>query len=110
MREWPSPENTKAVERFLGFANHHRNLIARFSEIAAPLYPVTGKASFRWGGGEAQQQSFDALIERLTSPPVLAMPTTDGNFVLGTDASDLAIGGELSQIQDGHVCQRSALR
>ena len=99
VRDWPIPQNAKAVERFLSFANYHRNFIARFSDIAEPLYTVTGKASFRWG--EAQQQSFDALIERLTRPPVLAIPTTDGDFVLDTDASDLAIGGELSQIQDG---------
>ena len=32
---------------------------------------------------------------------MLAIPTSEGNFVLDTDASDLAIGGELSQIQDG---------
>ena len=60
---------------------------------------MTGKASFRWGG--EQQQSFEASVERLTSPPVLAIPTSEGKFVLDTDASDLAIGGELSQIQDG---------
>ena len=60
---------------------------------------MPGKASFRWR--EAQQQSFDALIERLTSPSVLAIPTTECNFVLDTEASDLAIGGELSQIQNG---------
>ena len=53
VKEWPTPQNTKAVERFLGFAKYHRNFIARFSEIAAPLYAVTGKASFRWG--KAQQ-------------------------------------------------------
>ena len=63
---------------------------------------MTGKASFVWGrgrGGGEQQQSFDAFIERLTSPPVLAIPTTTGQFVLDTDASDLAIDGELNQMQ-----------
>ena len=99
VRDWPTPQNAKAVERFLGFANYHRNFKACFSEIATPLYAVTGKASFRWGG--EQQQSFEAFVERLTSPPVLAIPTSEGKFVLDTDASDLAIGGELSQIQDG---------
>ena len=48
MRDWPIPQNAKAVERFLGFANYHRNFVAGFSEIAAPLYAVTGKASFSW--------------------------------------------------------------
>ena len=98
VRDWPTQQNAKAVQRFLSFANYHRNVISRFSETAAPLYAVTGKASFRWG--EEQQQSFEALGARLTSP-VLAIPTTEGKFVLDTDASDLAIGGELSQIQDG---------
>ena len=84
VRDWPTPRNAKAVERFLSFANYHRNFIARFSELAAPLYAVTGKASFRLG--EEQQQSFEALVERLTSPPVLAIPTTEGKFVLDTDA------------------------
>ena len=60
---------------------------------------MTGRASFRWEG--EQQQSFEALVERLTSPPVLSIPTSEGKFVLDTDASDLSIGGELSQIQDG---------
>ena len=91
VKEWPNPPNTKAVERFLGFGNYHRNFIARFFEIAAPLYAVTGKASFRWG--EAQQPSFDALIERLTSPSVLAIPTTDGNFILDTARQTLPLAG-----------------
>ena len=81
VREWPTPQNAKAVESFLGFAiaNYHRNFIARFSEIAAPLYAVTGKTSFCLE--EAHQQSFHAIIERFTSPPVLTIPTTDGNFL-----------------------------
>ena len=32
---------------------------------------------------------------------MLAIPTSEGNFGLDTDASDLAIGGDLSQIRDG---------
>ena len=35
------------------------------------------------------------------SPPVLALPTLDGEFVLDTDASAEAIWTEFSQIQDG---------
>ena len=47
VRDWPTPHNAKAVERFLDFSNYHRNFIARFSEIAAPLYTFNCKASFR---------------------------------------------------------------
>ena len=52
VQEWPVPVNSKAVERFLGFANYHRNFIPRFSEIAAPLYALTGKRAFRWEGAQ----------------------------------------------------------
>lgn len=36
----------------------------------------------------------------MTEPPVLTIPDNHGNFVLDTDASDYAVGGELSQIQN----------
>lgn len=48
-----------------------------------------------------QQEAFDKLINLLLEPPVLAIPTSTGHFILDTDASDFAVGGEFSQIQDG---------
>ncbi|KAL5484275.1 hypothetical protein EMCRGX_G020744 [Ephydatia muelleri] len=38
--------------------------------------------------------------ERLTTPPVLAFPQFDREFLLATDASDSAIGAVLSQVDD----------
>ena len=37
----------------------------------------------------------------MTIPPVLAYPNAKDQFILDTDASDLAIGAVLSQVQDG---------
>jgi len=42
------------------------------------------------------------VLLALTSPPVLAMPIDDGEFVFDTDASDFAIGAVLSQKQGGY--------
>jgi hypothetical protein len=39
--------------------------------------------------------------EALSSSPCLAYPRPEGHFILDTDASDITIGAELSQIQDG---------
>ncbi|MCG8045980.1 MAG: Ty3/Gypsy family RNase HI domain-containing protein, partial [Candidatus Thiodiazotropha endolucinida] len=96
---WPEPKSSKDVERFLGLANYHRSFVKNFAEIAVPLYKLTGKQKFIWG--EQQAESFRALKEALTSPPVLTLPNQSDEFILDTDASDTAIGAELLQIQNG---------
>jgi hypothetical protein len=60
---------------------------------------VTGKKPFHWG--PEQQTAFEGLISALTSPPTLAMPISEGMFVLDTDASGDTIRAELSQVQEG---------
>nr|XP_054774101.1 uncharacterized protein LOC129282203 [Lytechinus pictus] len=47
------------------------------------------------------QTAFDELKQRLISAPILAYPSTGGEFILDTDASKEGIGGVLSQVQDG---------
>ena len=86
------------VERFLGLANYHRTFDKEFAGIAFPLYRVTGK-QFKWD--EEQQVAFDTFKAALTNPPVLALPNSVDEFVLDTDASDVAVAGELIQIHDG---------
>ena len=41
------------------------------------------------------------MKQRLTSEPILALPTDDGTYVLDTDASDFGLGEILSQDQNG---------
>ena len=51
--------------------------------------------------GDKQQKPFDTLKESLTEPPVLTLPNLTDHFILDTDASEYAIGGELIQVQNG---------
>ena len=37
----------------------------------------------------------------MVQPPVLALPNAHDEFILDTDASNTAIGGELTQVQNG---------
>ena len=99
VKQWPVPTDSKQVERFMGLANYHRGFIKNFSELAAPLYAVTGKKLFVWGS--AQESAFNALKEALTSPPILALPKENDPFILDTDASNEAIGAVLIQVQNG---------
>jgi transposase InsO family protein len=98
VREWPTPQNSKDVERFMGLANYHRGFVKEFSKLADPLYTVIGKNKFKWD--DAQQIAFSAIKEALTKPPILALPNLEDHFILDTDASDVAIGAELIQCQN----------
>ena len=99
VKNWPTPRCSKDVERFAGLANYHRGFVKNFSKLASPLYQVVGKNKFRWG--EEQEKAFTTLKEALTNPPVLALPNQVDSMLIDTDASDLAVGAELIQIQNG---------
>ena len=47
------------------------------------------------------QTAFETLKMRLTSAPILALPTDEGTYIIDTDASDSGLGSVLSQRQDG---------
>lgn len=97
--DWPIPTCSKDVQKFLGLANYHRAFVKEFADIAEPLFRVVGKNGFRWE--QEQQDAFEELQTALTNPPVLALPNQQDEFILDTDASNLAVGAELIQIQDG---------
>ena len=98
--EWPVPKCRKDLERFLGFVNYHREFVQGTAGRTAPLYQLTGSCT-RWNWTEERQRAFEDLKKVMTSPPVLGFPNARDLFVLDKDASDLAIGAELSQVQDG---------
>ena len=98
--EWPTPTNVEEVRSFVGLASYYRRYVRDFAKIAAPLHALM-KKNQRFCWTELAQKSFEELKVALTSPPILAMPSDTGEFVLDTDASDSAIGSVLSQRQDG---------
>jgi len=99
VKEWKTPIKVKDVESFLGFANFYRCFIQNFSHIAKPLNELKGKKEWKWE--EEHQRAFEELKEKITSQPVLALPKREGKFRVETDTSGHAIGGVLSQEQEG---------
>ncbi|KAL0172527.1 hypothetical protein M9458_032838, partial [Cirrhinus mrigala] len=88
---WPTPDNHKAVQRFLGFANFYRRLIRGFSQIALPLTSLTStQRRFCWS--EQAQEAFDKLKSRFVSAPILKNPDPSRQFVVEVDASEVGVG------------------
>ncbi len=112
LRNWPVPKNIKEVRQFLGFAGYYRRFVKNYSRIIRPInnlligHPTNQKtkknrSSVPWEWNADQQDAFDTLIEKLTSPPVLAYADYSKPFVLHTDASGDGLGAVLYQEQDG---------
>ncbi|KAL0445246.1 UNVERIFIED_CONTAM: Transposon Ty3-G Gag-Pol polyprotein [Sesamum latifolium] len=79
-------ENATEVRSFLGLAGYYRRFVEGFSIIAGPLTKLLRKGvAFQWT--EQCQQSFDELKRRLTSTPILTLPSGSGGYVVYTDAS-----------------------
>ena len=111
VKNWPIPTNPEQVRSFLGFVGYYRKFIQNFSRIARPLIDVmaTGKKtkgkqqnSPKWKWGNEQTAAFEALKEKLITPPILGYPDFSRPFELHTDACGTGLGAVLYQSQDGH--------
>lgn len=97
IKEWPKPTNLKEVQSFVGTLNFYRRLVKGFSKVAAPLTNLTKKdTAFRMN--QACEEAFEKLKELITSEPILQIFDPEKESVLETDASDEALGAQLSQM------------
>ena len=98
LRDWEIPRNKTEMQSFLGFANYYREFIPWHAKLVAPLHTVTGlNVTFNWG--PEQQKAFNEIKKALIEATALAQPDSEGEFVLDTDASAVAMSGILHQWQ-----------
>jgi hypothetical protein len=96
----PTPKTNKEVKRFLGSIGFYRRFVRGYSEIAAPLYPLTAvKTKFNWS--QVHEEAFKKLKAELKKAPILKLPDFSKDFVIETDASNQAIGAVLLQESNG---------
>ena len=69
-------------------------------KLAKPLHNLTRKNATFVSNRDCEAV-FLALKERLTLAPIMVPPHDEGQCVLDTDASDMALGAVLQQEQDG---------
>ena len=96
VREWRSPTNPNEIRSFLGLAGYYRRFIEGFSKIAKPITQLLRKG-IKYSWTEECEKSFQELEEKLTTAPVLAVPTADKEYVSYTDASKRVVSCVLTQ-------------
>ena len=98
------PKTLKELRSVLGMFAYYRRFIAKFSEIAAPLYGQTKKSvrNSRDSKGiiltKESKTAFDFLKQAITKEPImLHYPDWDVPFEIHTDASSNAVAAILCQ-------------
>jgi len=100
IKDWPPCRTLTELRAFLGTSSYYRRFVKDFSSTAAPLFALMKKdVKFVWT--DECQTAFETLKTRLTSAPILALPTDEGTYIIDTGASDSGLGSVLSQRQDG---------
>ena len=108
IKEWEShpPRTYRDLQVFLGFCNFYRRFIRQYSAIARPLTSLlkgskngrkSGDFSKAWGS--LQQQAFLDLLDTFQTAPLLRHYDPKLPIRLETDASNIALGRVLSQLQ-----------
>ena len=94
--EFPEPKSLKEVVRVLGMAGYYRDFVKNMADIVEPLSRIRREGEpFEWT--EECKVAFSTLKHSLTAPPVLIYPGWTKPFFIEADASDVAVGGTLSQ-------------
>ena len=102
IRDWPQPRTKKQVKSFPGLVGYYQRFIPGFAILASPLNDLTRKALLdQITLSEAAGQAFETLREALCAEPLLITPDFASPLLVHTDASEVGLGGVLSQVRAG---------
>jgi len=87
------------VRSFIGLCGFYQRCVPRFQHLAEPITSLLHKDQ-PWHCDAAEQKTFTDLQHALLTQLTLAYPDTSQHFVLNIDASDVALGATLSQIDE----------
>ncbi len=97
MLSLPPPEDIHDLRRVLGKFNYLADFVPGMSHLTAPLNDLS-KAGAPWQWTTVHQAAYEALKERAVAETTLALPDTSCEWLLETDASNVACGGVLWQL------------
>ena len=99
--QWPQPQDTKQLNSWLGFVGYYRSFIPEFAALTKEMNAQRKEKVLKWT--ENMTADFEKLKEKFKERPIRSYPRYDLDepFQLTTDFSSKAIGGVLSQVQNG---------
>ena len=116
VKNWPAIQNVKDLRKFLGFTSYYRKFRKDYGKIVKPLNDLLvghctnakGKKKSKtkpkpWRWGDVEENAKQTIVEKLTSPPILAYADYNLPFIVYRDASGDGLGAILYQCQDGVV-------
>ena len=100
IQRYPNPTNLRTLRRFMGMVGFYARFIPDYSDRAAVLHALKKKGvHFVWQ--DEHQGAFEDLKRALCEAPVLQIPDFNSEFLLATDASDVAVSSVLHQRVNG---------
>ena len=100
LKSWPKPKTLTEVRSFMGLLQFFRRFIKDFSKVSAPLTNLTKKGMGIRKWNKKCDESFQALKDKITSAPILIPPSWNKPFRGHIDASETAVGGTLTQLDN----------
>ncbi|TFY52449.1 hypothetical protein EVJ58_g10011 [Rhodofomes roseus] len=96
--ELARPQRVSDLQTFLGMTVYFSSYIPYYSFIASPLFELLRKDK-KWEWSADCENAWQRAKESLQSAPVLAHASPGQPYRLYTDASDIALGACLQQVQ-----------
>lgn len=100
LRTWPKPDSITDLRSFLGLLQFFRRFIPNFAKVAAPLTDLTKKDMGVHKWDEKCDDAFEKLKKYITEAPILVCPDWSKPFRGHVDASQTAVGGTLTQLDE----------
>jgi len=93
---WPPPQNLKELQIFLGFTNFYRRLLRNYAQLTNPLTALLRQDT----PFDLPITCFNEIKSAFQSAALLLHPDETKPFVIETDASNIGLGGVLSQYDE----------
>jgi hypothetical protein len=94
--EWPTPTNCKDTEEFRGMAGYYRQYIDHFTDRMETLNELIRHKKFKWM--KEEERAFNNVKDAYRGDKILMIFDHEKQIWVHADASDYAIGAEISQL------------